>query len=520
MNPHTKDEPPTKPSSKRLHKTPVILKPRSRSRHGDDKHYIDEIVDNMVADRVDRKLRTHRILYLFCGPRREGDIDSLAEQFDAEVHGYDLERSAEHDLLDDVTFQVIVDNIKKGYYTAGFASPPCSTFSPVRGIGIANADNKPRPLRGATVQDIYGFGYLSPGEKEQVRAGTACALRALTMAKLLNEAGLPFIVETAARRPGQPNVFKLPEYKDFLEHAPAFIEEFIQCPFGAKSVKPTAFLYGNVKLPRMPKRCSHPRQWWRIPWSGKRIWAAHPPLIGTQRAIPEAQWTPKMRRSKQPWGRYLSREAALYTKSFNEMILSILTTCINPRGEKRKREDGKDQPSKLDHLHGIKPLGFTSKLKGDATVNKRKTVSHAGTAGGMRNTTRSMAAVPGHFLVGDALAPLIEDALENWPGFHQNIIKALEHKDYNKEELESQVHDLRKVIAIALGSKDVERDVEKARNSQCSSEVRARFLELWARAANDPAAKICEWFHLGAPGGVLKGTEVLDGLWPKAQEDG
>ena len=106
-------------------------------------------------------------MYLFAGPRRQGDIDSLAKKYNAEVHAFDIERSKQHDLMDDTTFSLIVKQIREGMYDAGFASPPCASFSPVRGKETGSGG--PRPLRGATVPEIYGYAYLSQGEQEQVR---------------------------------------------------------------------------------------------------------------------------------------------------------------------------------------------------------------------------------------------------------------------------------------------------------------------------------------------------------------
>ena len=51
-----------------------------------------------------------------------------------------------------------------------------------------------------------------------------------------------------------------------------------------------------VKLEKFHGKCSHEKRWFRIPWSGEWIWAAHPPLKGRQCAVLADEWSPVMLR--------------------------------------------------------------------------------------------------------------------------------------------------------------------------------------------------------------------------------
>ena len=200
----------------------------------------------------------HSMLYMFAGPRRvgHGDMDECCKEHAVKLEALDVIRDQSHDLLDDHRWAIVEKRIKDGQYSCNLSAPPCCTFSPIRG-----KRNGPRPLR--SIQHPYGLPDLTPDEKKQTREGTACALRALTAAKLFNEMGLPFVVETSGKYEGVLNLFELPQYADFLkEHPEVTIREVVQCFFGASSVKPSR-LMTNVDLDIVPDRCTHPKSWWR-----------------------------------------------------------------------------------------------------------------------------------------------------------------------------------------------------------------------------------------------------------------
>ena len=228
----------------------------------------------------------------------------------------------------------------------------------------------------------------------------------MQIAKEFDNIGRPFMLETSALRPGHPNLFELPELKAFREEAKAHITQFVQCHFGALSAKPTRLMHKYINMPDLPSECHHPRRWWVIPWSRRYILSAHPPLIGTQRAIPAGHWEPEMKRKRRPRGAFISRAAAMYTTTMNEFILctfhgSLGAATTHP-APKRKFQHA-FPASKLEHMHGIRRLQFTSQPKGRQLGQQKNTTDFSQAVGGMRNTFKSMAAIPGHLVVGSAI---------------------------------------------------------------------------------------------------------------------
>ena len=81
--------------------------------------------------------------------------------------------------------------------------------------------------------------------------------------------------------------------------------------------------------------------------------------------------------------------------------------------------------------------------------------------------------------------------------------------------MEEHIESLRGQVAAALGSTDVDHDIQKANGAHCSSRVRAKLLGLWAKAAGDPAAFVADWFNTGAPGGITTNLNDLDKVWAR-----
>ena len=73
------------------------------------------------------------LLCVFCGPRRQGDMDSICRKRGMRITAMDLERSSMHDILDDLVFDSLVEQIKSGKVHFLLLSPPWSTFSGLRG---------------------------------------------------------------------------------------------------------------------------------------------------------------------------------------------------------------------------------------------------------------------------------------------------------------------------------------------------------------------------------------------------
>ena len=110
-------------------------------------------------------------------------------------------------------------------------------------------------------------------EKDRVRVGTLLALRAAEVGKLFLELPSrpgkvwPWAIETPARQPKVPSVFKLPEVSYLTSLDDVEIVQRVQCYHGAPSPKPIKLL-GTMRLTNLPEKCKHPFCHWSVPWSG------------------------------------------------------------------------------------------------------------------------------------------------------------------------------------------------------------------------------------------------------------
>ena len=304
--------------------------------------------------------RPVRILYLFAGPRRPGDFGEACEELGAEAICYDKETG--QDLLDDVLWDEVTGRIDGDDADGGLMSPPCSTFSEAR-----SGQGGPCALRGPEPPEIYGLPDLWPEDKEKVRIGTALALRSADAAHRFQAKGLPWLFETPRPKPGKPSVFSLPEVAALLELEGVTDSWLLQCEFGAETSKPTG-IRGSFGLDDAPQRCTHRKQWWRTPWSGRWHWGSHPPLRGTQWAIEAHRWHEGMRRRSMPPGPYLTKSAALYPREFNRYLAAKLVLRAKLARAKRDRAicvppappppgDDEHQPPDLPKVQFRNPLG-------------------------------------------------------------------------------------------------------------------------------------------------------------------
>ena len=166
-------------------------------------------------------------------------------------------------------------------------------------------------------------------QKDDVKIGTLLAPRALHAAAILDLRDRPWIAETPQTVPGQPSVYKLPEWRTMSESPWVHQTDLDQCQFGADCTKPTSLMGGNIVLTDMAAKCQHPKTQWRIPWSGEIYEAAHPRLRGRQKAIPIDQWRMEMLRNSEPSGPWLTTEAAHYPAQLNFHLTARLVWAIH-----------------------------------------------------------------------------------------------------------------------------------------------------------------------------------------------
>ena len=219
----------------------------------------------------------------------------------------DIERCRDHDLADEATWMYYRRRLEDNVHESASCQTPCSTFSKV-----LSQPGSVRRLRGECALAIYGFDYLSPLEKEKVRAGTLHALRSFFVLNHMLQSMKSAWLETPKRSDGQPSVLKLPPMLAVLTKPNVHAHTLVQCPFGARSTKPTDLLLINLCFNSSEEDGPHLKIPWKRPWDGAGYYGAHPPLRGRQWYVLAEKWSPSMLRRKEPHGPYISASAAAY----------------------------------------------------------------------------------------------------------------------------------------------------------------------------------------------------------------
>ena len=264
------------------------LKLEDTSKHG--------LIQNSVVDVSDTEPRqiNGRVLHLYSGPHRPSDGRGKHLEDHAREAAYvDREINELHDLLDQDIWEKIELNLPM--YDGYMVSPPCSTLLPAR-----QGQGGPQPLKSTEGPEVYGPTSLTAEDMQKAREGNILALRGHPTASHARRRGKPWLLEQPHEREEKTSMFKLDEYKDLIATEGVFRYTSAQCRFGAPSGKLTDLLSDIEGLTEFTILCNHPKQWWRVPWGGRWIFATHPPLKDKQRAIQADQWRPSMLRSREP----------------------------------------------------------------------------------------------------------------------------------------------------------------------------------------------------------------------------
>ena len=272
------------------------------------------------------------IYYLFSGPadKKPTSFEAECKKLNAQVVMRDTLIDKDHDLLTPETWKPLLQNLKTKCDGA-LMSPPCGSFSCSRNA----EDGGPRPLRGAEGAARYGLSGLDQDEKETVRIGTGCIVRSAEAGQALLDRGpmiaedgsevwIPWLIEQPMPREDKPSGLKLDETLALDKHRAVGDSDMVQCHLGARTTKHTT-LKGTTKI-RSSRVCRHKKKWWRTPWSGRFHWGAHPPLKGTQWAIPAQKWKAWMKRRFPPKGEFLTKQAAQYPGDMNALLAKALVT--------------------------------------------------------------------------------------------------------------------------------------------------------------------------------------------------
>ena len=445
-----------------------------------------------------------RLLYLFSGPDRQDSVMHYVRQLGWDCENVDIEAADHSDLLDSDTWEALDNRIQASEFDAALASPPCGTFSAARTGG-----DGPRQLRGPAMPELYGLPNLTEAEQHDVKAGNVLADRAAEAMRWFAENHRPWGVEQPARRPNKPSLFNLPKFQQLASLDDVSFTRFSQCHFGLKFGKATEIL-GNLDLSGWPGDCSHPVQTWIVPWSGEKFVGPHPPLKGKQCAIPELEWDPCMLRKYEPSGPYLTRATAHYPGLLNKKLAEAVVNT-KTRGVKRVWSQVEESS---DRSHSDLP---TPRLK----VGKYFPTNDAKVGvGGLRAPYKSFVLTPKHVNLGVQIRNAIEAFCIEKPGFKELYLDSIGKTDALHFPGHEFISELRaRVYDILLRNCDNVDGLSQGLNeSPTHTCLKANFMQLWLRAADDPAERMTLWLKDGAPCGLIHQPE-LDSIFTAVEDE-
>lgn len=451
---------------------------------------------------------------MFSGPSRPLDgLATFAEELGGSCTCVDIEIDESHDLVDLNAWEAVYATLQD--YDAYMMAPPCSTFTPAR-----NADDGgPKPLRAASGPDRYGFRNLDKYDKQKVQEGNVLAIRSSQTGEFASDHHKPWMLEQPHRRPGKTSMLNLDEIDRLLTRPDVRIITLAQCRFGAEAEKLTDLVTNIAEedTRHLQLLCNHPSQWWIIPWSGEKVFSPHPPLKGTQRAIPLEEWSPAMLRKSAPRGPFLTRAAAAYPSALNRALAETFQKALSRRSLQRIRTNPvavEDQPG-----HGLMDAKVTMSLPLRGQV--------AGSDIDDKNSLRNISKSVGNKMmyVGKQLSNLIERELDRHPLIQQrllaNIGKPLEEVDQVEEWMDNLRLDMKQLLTRNSGNINMQEqlDIEPINNRVYATCIRGHLLKFWAEVVEDPGSKVAQWLIEGAPAGMTVGTDDLDHVCPRVDVD-
>ena len=127
------------------------------------------------------------VLYLFSGAQRKSSVTSLLQEMtqsqgmQCKVHEVDIQNSPDWDLSQGAVQQALIERIKKGEFDVVLITPPCSTWSRVRGANCRG----PPAIRSKAYP--WGFPWLSARHQKDADLGNILIVFMLEVLDTLGE---------------------------------------------------------------------------------------------------------------------------------------------------------------------------------------------------------------------------------------------------------------------------------------------------------------------------------------------
>ena len=449
------------------------------------------------------------ILLLFSGPRsHRGNLTEQLANCGFVVNDYDIANGEQFDLTDDAIWYPLYRSISAGEYQAVFSSPPCGTFSRVR-----NVPGGPPPLRGSEGTDRYGFCNLPKHHAEQVRKHNLLAIRTAKATQAMINLERIAVVEQPAVREGEVSMLLLDEFVQLRKHMEH--TKSVQCAFGADATKLTSWLTYGVKFTDMTAACQHaPRDWYEE-GTGTKITKPHPPARGRRRffsTISEALNAIK------PTAQYVTTNLAYYTPLLNRYIaLKFKLACsrqsanLHSKPASQATQEHESVACNWNQRMGREAVHFSQPMRGTTVDLKMDEERRA--VGGLRdaaNTLKKLTASAefGQKLGLDLMAAVTNNMLahrkagtldQSWVATMCGKIGSEDSRPAPAEAVEA----IRAIIVKHTGHTD---ETRQSPDSYCTTDVDAKLLQSWRRAANDPDHAVPRWLETGAPAGTARSS--------------
>lgn len=344
-----------------------------------------------------------------------------------------------------------------------------------------------------------------------MKQGTVLALRAAEVATHAQERNKWWMVEQPHHREGKPSMWLLDEFVWLIAQPGVYILTFSQCKFGCRAQKDTDLLTNIPNLEHLAVLCDYPCRTWVIPWSGKRVWAPHPPLRGRQWAIPVEDWDPSMLEPREPKGDYITRSMAAYPAELNKVLAEALSKPKRCEVSHAQRSTIGEADYDVGILRLVPMKGQQDEKKKDDETNSFRNI---------HKWVNSKARY-----IGVQVANLITKAFMEEPAVEKQILDPLgTESETNDAWLNSPVVQKLRAQVLDLLARNRSKDMP----STCSlSEidedgyktcVRGHLLRYWAQVVADPAKDCARWLFQGAPAGLECDTMELEGIFPSVDQ--
>ena len=423
-----------------------------------------------------------------------------------ECVNYDLRNGQQFDLVDNSVWDPLWAAVVAREYAAGFACPDCASFSKLHNLP------GPPPLRDAEGRGRYGRGGLTLAQAKTVREQTLIATRIAKLLTALTHQKVPWAFEAPWATAKMVSILNLDEFMALMALTGVRLVKGTQCPFGAESSKPTAWVFFIIDLSDMPNGCIHVKQRWFNQETGAAVSQRHKPTAGKVQFALLPPSRPRVAVRAFTPTEWVSSSLAAYPPLLNRFLVARIAKsvyhCISERWFRRPwpyDQTGAVLTSmpKLKYSHGFsEKIVWLDPLRGRLQPTDKE-AADALAIGGLRDAAASLEKLTysasfgtnlGFALISLVEQQHVEHPTASWIDATVACIGA--EKSLKMKPPVDAIAAVKRLISEAVGFD------QHAKQPAPLTSVDAAFLMAWARAAGDPDLIVCRWLIYGAPAGI------------------